>query len=209
MQSIIDSLNWRYAVKKYDDTRQITQDQLRTLREAVRLTPTSAGLQPFRLIVVQDPAMKEKLAEASLFNKPQVRDAGHLFVFAAQKTIREEHVAEYIDLIAATRSVARDSLAGFEQSMKGYLLSQTPEETFVSTSKQSYIGLGVLLSAAATMRVDATPMEGFDRDAYDQLLGLENHSVAVICTVGHRSESDAFQHLKKVRRPEEEFFSIH
>jgi nitroreductase len=209
MQTIIDSLKWRYAVKQYDNTKKITGEQLDTLKEAVRLTPTSAGLQPFKLIVVETAEMKEKLAEASLFNRSQVLDSSHLFVFAAKKAITEQDIDGYIDLIVETRGGSRSDLEAFGTSMKGYLLGLSPEQAFSTTSKQTYIGLGILLSAAASMRVDATPMEGFDREEYDRILGLGDYSVSVICAVGHRAESDAFQHFKKVRKPGEHFFTTH
>jgi len=208
MQSIIDSLNWRYAVKQYDNTKKISTEQANILKEAVRLTPTSAGLQPFKLIVVEDQETKNKLGEAAMFNKQSVVDASHLFVFATLKAVKEEHIDTYMDLIAETRDSKREDLAAFEQSLKGYLLNASPEDSFTASSKQTYIGLGILLASAATMRVDATPMEGFDRAAFDEILGLTDYSVTVICTVGHRSESDMFQHFKKVRKTEEDFISV-
>jgi len=211
MQSIIDSLNWRYAVKQYDNTKKVSTEDLNTLKEAVRLTPTSAGLQPFRLIVVEDPELKAKLAEASMFNKQPILDASHLFVFATLKAVEEQHIDKYMDLISETRGSSREDLAQFEQSLKGYLLNVPAEASFVASSKQTYIGLGILLAAAATLRVDTTPMEGFDPSAYNELLGLtdSDYSVTVICPVGYRAESDMFQHFKKVRKPEEGFVSVH
>ena len=209
MQSIIDSLNWRYAVKQYDNTKKISAEELNTLKEAVRLTPTSAGLQPFKLIVVEDQELKAKLAEAAMFNKQPIIDASHLFVFATLKAVEEQHIDHYMDLIAETRGSSREDLAGFEQSLKGYLLNASPEASFAASSKQTYIGLGILLAAAATMRVDATPMEGFDPTAFNEILGLTDYSVTVICPVGHRAASDSFQHFKKVRKPEEDFVSVH
>jgi len=157
MQSIIDSLNWRYAVKQYDNTKKISAEQLETLKEAVRLTPTSAGLQPFKLIVIEDPEMKAKLGEAAMFNKPQVTDSSHLFIFATLKTVTEDHINKYMDLIAETRESKREDLAGFEQSLKGYLLNVTPEASFAASSKPS-IGVASIRIVAAEANRIPSPM---------------------------------------------------
>lgn len=209
MNSIIDALNWRYAVKQYDKTKKVSAEDIQTLKEAVRLTPTSAGLQPFRLIVVEDPAIKEKLAEVSQFNGNSVRDCSALFIFAAQTVITEKHIDDYLDLIVSTRGVQRSDVETFGTSMKSYLTNLSPEQALATTSNQTYIGLGILLTTAASLKIDATPMEGFEKQKYNEILGLTDHSVSVICTVGHRAETDAFQHFKKVRKPGETFFTHH
>ena len=207
IMSLIEKLQWRAAVKKFDPTKKITAQQLDNLLSAVQLAPSSLGLQSFKVIVVQDAETKEKLRAAG-YNQPQITDSAALFVFASLTKLDEDFGKKYIDLVAATRSVERESLEGFEQMILGTLNSRTDEQKIAWSHKQTYIALGVLLSAAADMGIDAGPMEGFDPEKFDEILGLKEKGLttSVIAAVGYRAHDDVYSKMIKVRRPKEELF---
>lgn len=202
MTKIIDALQWRYATKKFDATKKLTDAQLKDLLEALRLTPTSYGLQPYKFIVITDPALREKMKAVS-WNQTQVTDASHLIAICTMKTMDAEYVDLFIADIAKTRGVSTDSLKGYRDMMVGSITRQTPEGLADWTKRQSYIALGTLLLVAADMKIDACPMEGFDGSKIDELLGLTttNFTVASLCPVGFRASDDATADMKKVRFP--------
>lgn len=207
MHQIIQDLNWRYAVKKYDPTKNITQKDLQVLKESVRLSPSSVGLQAYQILDVVDVKIREKLKEVS-FDQSQITDASHLFVFCNMIDIPVAYVQKLVDTMAQVRNVPIDSLSGY----KSFLLqnSQNPdtEKRNLWTSKQTYIALGHLLQTAAQLRIDATPMEGFENEAYNEILGLNELGLnaSVACALGFRSEEDSYQHKNKVRKPIEDLF---
>ncbi|MDN5286772.1 MAG: Nitroreductase [Mucilaginibacter sp.] len=205
--SFIEKLQWRAAVKKFDPTKKITATQLDSLLSAVQLAPSSYGLQSYKVIVVQDAKTKEKLRAVG-YNQPQITDSAALFVFASLTTIDEAFGKKFIDLVAQTRSVERESLEGYEQVILGTLNSRTDEQKVAWSHKQAYIALGVLLSAAADLGVDAGPMEGFDQEKFDEVLGLKEKGLttSVIAAVGFRADDDKYSQMIKVRRPKEELF---
>lgn len=205
--SLIDKLNWRYATKKFDNTKKLTTDQLNQLLEAVHLAPSSAGLQSYKIIVVEDGAIREKLSEAA-HGQPQITDASQLIVFASETNLDEAYVKHYIDFVAEKRHIDRENLAGYEQMLNGNVNRLTEDQRIVWANKQAYIALGVLLTAAAELSIDACPMEGFSAARFDEILGLreKNLTTAVIAAVGFRAEDDAYSKLIKVRKPEEELF---
>lgn len=202
---MIEHLNWRYATKQYDATKKISTADLNTLKEAVRLTPTSYGLQGFKVIIVENPEVRAKLREKA-YGQGQVTDASHLFVFVAQKDMTVEHIDNYLHLISETRGVSVADLQGFGDYMKGAIGGIPTEYKAVWNAKQAYIGLGILLTAAASLKIDATPMEGFDPTGFDEILGLTDYTTAVIAAVGYRHADDASQHYPKVRKSTENFF---
>lgn len=207
MKEIIDSLNWRYATKLFDSKKKLSDTQLEELLTAVQLAPSSFGLQPYKVIVVQDQATKEQL-KAAAYSQAQLTDASQVFVFAIEKKYNEAHVNSFVKNIAQTRGVAIEDLKGYADVMKATVASRTEEELDIWTSKQAYIGLGILLETAALNQIDACPMEGFDNQKFDEILGLKDknlHSV-VMATVGFRAQEDAYQHHVKVRKPKEELF---
>ncbi|WP_202985451.1 NAD(P)H-dependent oxidoreductase [Mucilaginibacter inviolabilis] len=205
--SLIEKLQWRSAVKKFDTTKKITATQLDSLLSAVQLAPSSYGLQSYKVIVVQDAETKAKLRAAG-YNQPQITDSSALFVFASLTTLDEDFGKKFIDLIASTRNVARETLQGYEQVILGTLSSRTDEQKIAWSHRQAYIALGVLLSAAAELGVDAAPMEGFDAGKFDEILGLKEKGLtaSVIAAVGFRADDDRYSQMIKVRRPKEELF---
>jgi nitroreductase / dihydropteridine reductase len=201
--NLIDTLNWRYAVKRMT-SEKVSDEKVTEILEAINLTATSAGMQPFRVLVISNPEIKQKLQAAS-FN-PQVAESSHLLVFASYTHVSQVHVDEYIDLTAKTRNIPVESLNDFKEKLSGF--ASMPED-FVKTwaSKQAYIALGTALVAAANLKVDATPMEGFDNAAFDEILELKEKGLqsAVILALGYRDEeADFLAKAKKVRIPLDE-----
>ncbi|MEO6287152.1 MAG: NAD(P)H-dependent oxidoreductase [Dyadobacter sp.] len=207
MSELIEKLNWRYAAKRMTG-EIIPQEKLDNILEAIKLAPSSAGMQPYNVLVIDNKEIKEKIHKIAK-NQPQILESSHLLVFAAWEKITVESLDKYMDLIATTRSVTVDSLSAFHSSISGGILSRTEEVNFQWAARQAYIGLGHALIAAATEDVDATPMEGFDAAALDEILGLKEKGLksVVIMTLGYRdNEKDPYVKAKKVRRPHDEFF---
>lgn len=205
--SLIEKLQKRSAIKNFDATKKLTKVQLDQLLDAVRLAPSSLGLQAYRVLVVEDAEIREKLREAS-HGQAQLTQSSQVIIFAIEKELDKDYGNYYLDLIAKTRGIGREHLAGFEQMVQGTIASLTEEQKINWSTKQAYIALGVLLTAAAEMGVDACPMEGFDAGKYDEILGLKEKglSAVVIAPVGFRSDEDVYSKMEKVRRPKEELF---
>ncbi|HEX8994087.1 MAG TPA: NAD(P)H-dependent oxidoreductase [Candidatus Paceibacterota bacterium] len=197
--TIINALNWRSAVKKFDTSKKLTDSQLATILEAARLSPSSYGLQPWRFVVVTDPAVRMKLREAS-WGQAQVTDASHFIVLAAQ-TPDDALVDSYVANIAMSRGVNVDSLAGLAQMIKGMLAGMSAEQRLQWAQKQVYIALGVILTVAAMLGVDSCPMEGFDPAKYDEILNLPEQGLhaTVVCALGSRAAEETT--LSKIRLP--------
>jgi len=209
MQNYIDSLKWRYAVKKYDTTKKVSAEDLEQLKEAVRLSVSSVGLQPYRIIVIETQTVKEQLAEAASGNNKNIfADASHLFIFVNEVNVGEQHVAKYINNIVSQRGVPHEAVSGFGDYIVGFLAGLTEEQRNIWTVKQTYIALSNLINGAAVLKIDTTPMEGFDAGKLNELLNLDTKglSAAVVAAVGYRHEEDAVQHAKKVRKTNEELF---
>ncbi|MBD1363407.1 NAD(P)H-dependent oxidoreductase [Mucilaginibacter sp. ZT4R22] len=205
--SIIDKLKWRYATKKFDTNKKLSAEQLDELLEAVQLAPSSYGLQHYKVLVIENAEVRTKLREAA-YGQPQITDASQLIVFAAETNIDEGYVKNFVDLIADTRNVPRESLVGLEGMLVGAINGRTPEQRLLWAQKQAYIALGVLVAAAADLGIDAGPMEGFDPAKFDEILGLKEKGLTatVIAAVGFRADDDHFSKLIKVRRPKKELF---
>jgi nitroreductase len=196
-------LEWRYATKAFDPAKKIPAEKWETLENSLLLAPSSMGLQPWKFIVVENADLRAKLRPVS-YNQSQITDASHLVVLAAHKGVDEKFIDRYVDRIMQVRGVTRESLAGYEKSMKDALLTRTDKNTWAA--RQAYIAMGFILETAALLEVDACPMEGFNPAAYDELLGLnstEYGSVAVVA-LGYRSPQDPFQNAAKVRFPKAE-----
>lgn len=202
---MIDKLNWRYATKQYDATKKLTQEQVAQLQEAIRLAPTSYGLQPFKVLVIENPEVRTKLREQS-WGQPQITDASHLFVFVAQNTMEPEHIDKYVSFTAETRGMNVEDLKGYGDFMKGAVGNMTAEQQAIWNAKQAYIALGILMAQAAEMGVDSTPMEGFSKEGYNEILGLTDYQTVVVAALGFRSADDQLQHAAKVRKPITELF---
>ena len=202
---LLDDLRWRYATKRFDKDRKVSDEDLHKLEEAVNLAATSFGLQPFRLLVISDPEVKEQLRTAS-YNQPQLTECSHVFVFCSMTTMPPEQIDRYVDRIAEVRDVPREQLNDYANYMKGSVAGKSVESIKAWNQRQAYLGLGTLLAAAAQLRIDSCPMEGIDAGEYDRILGLTDKGLTatVIAPVGYRSEDDATQHYAKVRVPLEE-----
>lgn len=205
--SLLDNLKWRAAIKQFDASKKLTRQQLDELLAAVQLAPSSFGLQPYRIIVVEDPEIRVKLREAA-YGQAQITEASQLVIFAAETAVDENLVKTYIDLVATTREADRKGLAGFEGAINGTVSGKTPEERITWAQKQAYIALGFLLYAAADRHIDTCPMEGFDPDAFNEILGLTEKGLTatVIAPIGYRSDADVYGKMIKVRKPESELF---
>jgi nitroreductase len=201
---LVRQLRWRYATKKFDSTRKIAAADWQTLEQALVHAPSSYGLQPWHFVVVTDPDVRAKLKPVS-WNQPQITDASHLVVFAVKKNLCAADVERYLARIAEVRGVTLESLAGHKQKMLGSL-NRAVEEVNSWATRQVYIALGFFLSAAALLGVDACPMEGFQPDKYDDILGLaaRGYGSVVLGAAGYRAADDGYLALAKVRfKPED------
>lgn len=209
MKNYIESQKWRYAVKKYDPSKKVSAEDLSFLKEAVQLSVSSVGLQPYKIIIAESQEAKEKLAEGASGNNANLfRDSSHIFIFANEVNIGNDQVGAYMTNISELRGVTVEALAGFESYIKGFLNSLTEEQRNIWTAKQTYIALANLIHSAPLVNVDATPMEGFDAEKINEILGLNEKGLnaSLVATIGYRHEEDAQQHAKKVRKPENELF---
>lgn len=202
--SLLDALKWRYAVKRMNGNK-IPEAKMNTILEATKLAPSSFGLTPYNIIVVEDEETRKKL-QPHFYNQPQVGEGSALVIFATWNSITEKEVATYMEEIAEERGVPVDALKDFAGYINGSIKNLTPEQLQIWAAKQTYIALGFALVAAASEEVDATPMEGFIPDAVDEALGLKElglHS-AVAVTLGYRdAANDYLSGAKKVRRATE------
>lgn len=207
MSTLLENLNWRYATKKFDATKKISEADLNTLKEAVRLAASSYGLQPYKVVIVENPELREQL-KAAAYGQTQVTDASHLFIFANDLNAGPESVAAYIKNISETRGLPTEALGGFADMMNGVISNLSQDAKNIWTAKQTYIALGTLLAAAAELKIDATPMEGFNPAAFNEILGFDKLGLnaSVITTLGYRHDEDDAQHYKKVRKSNEELF---
>jgi nitroreductase len=205
-----EKLNWRYATKKMDPSKKVSQDKLDRILEAARLAPTSSGLQPFEVIVVTNPEVRAKLQEAG-FGQSQITESTALLVFAAWDNYTEARIDSVLELTEAVRGMKSDTLTGYFDRLKGMYLPRDERVNFEHAARQAYIGLGLAVTAAAFEEVDATPMEGFEPEKFDEILGLRKRglkSVAIL-PVGYRAEEgDWLKGAKKVRRPMDKFVTL-
>lgn len=202
---LIDDLKWRYATKKFSN-KKVANDDIEKIIEAINLSASSIGMQTYRLFVIDNQTLKKELGEGS-FNS-QIAESSHLLVFAAFDSINQETINNYIEFVAKERETPIEDLIDFKNTISDYLLTRTDDENFIWSAKQAYIGLGTALIAAATLKIDSTPMEGFDADKFDELLGLKEKNLKSVVTLalGYRDEeNDYLANLKKVRLPIEVF----
>jgi nitroreductase/dihydropteridine reductase len=205
--STLSNLKWRYATKRMNG-QKVPAEKLENILEAIQLAPTSIGMQPFTVLVIEDADLKAKIAPA-IYNQPQITEGSHVLVFAAWKEYSQENVDKYINHIATLRGIPVESLEGMQNMVSGSIAGKTPEQLLAWNMKQAYIALGTGLVAAAEEQVDATPMEGFDPEALDAALGLSEKGLhsTVIMALGYRdAEKDYLSGAAKVRRSKEELF---
>jgi nitroreductase len=199
--SLLDSLKWRYAVKRMNGNK-IPEATMNTILEATKLAPSSFGLTPYNIIVVEDEETRKKL-QPHFYNQPQVGESSALVIFATWNSITDKEVAQYMQEIAEERGVPVESLNDFASYINGSIKNLSAEQLQIWAAKQTYIALGFTLVAAATEEIDATPMEGFKPDAVDEALGLAALGLrsAVAVTLGYRdAANDYLSGAKKVRR---------
>ena len=207
MSTFLENQNWRYATKKFDATKKITDADLAFLKEAIRLSTSSYGLQPYRVFIVENPELRAKLVAAS-YGQAQVADASHLLVFANELNFGEAGIDQLATTICKTRELPLEAIQGYVDYMKGNITGLPEDVRNIWTAKQTYLALGNLLNAAAELHIDVTPMEGFVPEQYNEILGLDKLGLhaSLVATVGYRHEDDDTQHYAKVRKPLSELF---
>lgn len=203
---LIENLNWRYAVKRMTGAK-VPQQKVAAILEATRLSASSAGMQPYKIIVVESDELKKQLQPLA-YNQPQITEASHLLIFAAFEKITAQNIDDFINLQSSVKKVTAESLAPFKEKLVSTILPRTDQENFNWAARQAYIALGTALIAAANEKIDATPMEGFDPAAFDDLLGLKAlglKSVALL-VLGYRDEANDFlAKAPKVRKEMKNF----
>jgi nitroreductase len=200
-QTLLQQLHWRYAVKKFNPARVISPQDWETLEEALVLSPSSFGLQPWKFIVITDKAVRQQLVPVS-WNQQQLTDCSHVVVLAIKKNLGARDVDEFLARTAQVRGVPVESLAPYREMIVGSLVSgPIGKQGDAWATRQAYIALGTLLTSAAVLGIDACPMEGFDPAKYDEILGLSKRGLAavVVCALGYRSADDKYASLPKVR----------
>lgn len=208
IMNLQDTLKWRYAVKQYSN-KEVSDEDLNGIIDAINLSASSAGMQPYRLFVLKDKEIRAQLRKSS-FNA-QIEQASHLLVFAAYENVTQKIIDDYIQNVADVREMPVEQLSAFKIALETSILTRTADENFIWSAKQVYIALGTGLIAAADLKIDATPMEGFDNLLLDQLLGLKEKGLksVVLLSIGYRDEEkDFFSKLKKVRLTREEFATV-
>lgn len=205
--AVIDALRWRYATKSFDATKKIPASQFERLEDALQLSPSSFGLQPYKFVIVTNQKLKDELL-AACWNQTQVVNCSHFVILARDLEINEKSVETYVDLISETRNVPAESLKAYKDMMIGYVKNSTPEKLADWASKQAYIALGNLMTVAATFKIDNCPMEGIVQPEVDRILNLKEKgcSAVVACALGYRAEDDKHAQLKKVRFSKEKLF---
>ena len=207
--TIIDDLNWRYATKKYDAEKKISPADFEIICQSLRLVPSSYGLQPVKYIVINDKSMREKLLPLA-YNQPQITDASHLIVICSNRNVSPKMVGEHILLMSETRNIPLEDLSKFGENMNASFAKLSAEELCEWTAKQAYISLGHIMHTCANLRIDATPMEGFNKLSFDEALNLTSNNLqsVLLLALGYRSPEDKLSSLPKVRKPLSEIIQI-
>lgn len=207
MSTFIEHQNWRYATKKFDASKKISDKDLNILKEAIRLSSSSYGLQPYKVIIVENSELRAQIQPAA-WGQAQIVDASHLIIFANETALGDDTIDSFLKNISETRNTPIEALSGYGDFMKSKILTLSSEAKNNWTAKQTYLALGNLLNAAAELKIDATPMEGFVPAQVNEILGLDKLGLnaTLIATLGYRHEEDATQHNKKVRKSHEDLF---
>ena len=205
----LEALNKRYSVKRFDTEKTVSADALYHILEAARLSASSLGLQPYKILIVESPALKEQLIPA-FYNPSQISTCSHLIVIVSKNNIEPQYIGDYFSNISQTIEVPLESLNPFKESISSHIEKLSADEVMTWADKQCYIVLGNLMFAAALENVDTCPMEGFKQEKIDEILGLDTatEKVAVTLALGYRSAEDEFQNFKKVRKPKEKLFKF-
>ncbi|WP_299336387.1 NAD(P)H-dependent oxidoreductase [uncultured Psychroserpens sp.] len=197
----INKLKWRYATKKFDASKLLSDEKLNTLKQAFNLTATSFGLQTIKLIVIEDKGIREQLVEHS-YNQKQVLEASHLLIFCIQNNISDEDIDNHFDNVKDIRETPETILEPFRNDLKTMMKGKTIKERQEWSVKQAYIALGNLMTVCAFEHIDSCPMEGFNPQAFDKILNLQDKNLksVLLLPVGFRDENDMFADFKKVRK---------
>ena len=204
---LLEKLNWRYAAKKMDPAKAVSEDKVERIIEAARLAPTSSGLQPFEVFLVTNAEVREKI-KAIAWNQSPITDGSHLLVFAAWDNYTAERINHMFDLVNSERGIRNEGWENYRQMLLASYPQRDAQLNFEHAARQAYIAFGLALAQAAFEGVDATPMEGFDPASLDEILGLRERGLrsVVIAPLGYRQpEGDWLVNLKKVRRPRDQF----
>ena len=207
MSDLLQDLQWRYATKKMDPSKAVPQEKVDRIVEAVRLTASSSGLQPYEVFVVTNPELRAQI-KPHAWNQAQVTDCSHLLVFAAWDNYTVERINHMFDLVNTVRGFKNEGWEAYRQQILNTYPQRDAETNYQHAARQAYIGVGTALIAAAQEKVDSVPMEGFDPAKVDEILGLSARGLrsVVILPLGYRAgEGDWLQNLEKVRRPQDEF----
>lgn len=199
--NVIEKLEWRYATKKFDSEKKLDKETIETIKKAFDLTATSYGLQPIKLLIISDDAIKEQLLPHS-WNQKQVVQASHLLVFCVETTVDEGYIKDYFERVKAERNTPDEILSPFRSNLIKSFDKMTDEDKYIWASKQAYLAMGNLLTVCSMINVDACPMEGFMPPKYDEVLGLKEKGLSSVLAmpVGYRAEDDMFSSFKKVRK---------
>ena len=206
-KQLIEALEWRYACKKFDTDKRISDTDLDTILDSIQLTPSSYGLQPIKVLLIETKELREQIKPIA-WNQAQVVDASHLLVFCHYTALSESYVDQHVSLMANTRNLPIEKLQGFGTHVKSSSATMDADHVNQWTGKQTYIALGQVLLSCALLKIDATPMEGFDRRALDELLDLSKDglSASLLCPIGYRHAEDPYITLKKVRKTKDALF---
>lgn len=205
--SLIEGLEWRHAVKAYDSSKKVTTEDISKIVEAARLAPTSSGLQPFQVLIIKSQEIKDKLIPGSL-NPDCMRDCSHVLVFAAWDRYTAQRIDEVYDWTTDERGLPRGRFSSYTDKLKEIYLNQSAEENHAHIARQTYIALGLALAQAAELKIDSTPIEGFDNSLVDRELGLDKlglKSVSLMYVGYADTEKDWLATMKKVRTPQDKF----
>ncbi len=207
MSTYIDSLKWRYATKKFDSTKKVSEKDIETLKEALQLTASSFGIQAYKFVIVENEELKKQLRNVS-WNQQQVEQASHLFILCSRTETDNSDIDAFIDNICKTRGVEPETIKEYADFMKNTISGMPQEHNSVWTAKQVYIAAGNFLSACAVLQIDSCPMEGFDAAKYDEILGLQELGLtsSMVIPVGYRAEDDVHQQYPKVRKSFDDLF---
>jgi nitroreductase len=207
--AIIDDLNWRYATKKYDSEKKISAKDFEIICESLRLAPSSYGLQPLKYFVIDDKSTREKLLPLA-YNQPQITDASHLIVLCSFSKITPIIIKNYLELMSEVRNEPFSNYEKFGENMQKTFANLSETATSEWTIRQAYIALGQVMHTCANLRIDATPMEGFDKAAFDKALNLTSNNLqsVLLLALGYRSPEDKLSSLAKVRKPLSEIIEI-
>jgi nitroreductase len=207
MSNFIENAKWRYATKKFDANKKISTADLQFLKEAIQLSTSSYGLQPYKVLIIENEALRAQLQPVS-WGQSQIVDASHLLVFANELNVGDTQIDAYFQNLITARNIPMEAVQGYADFMKTNINALPEAKRNTWTSKQTYLALANLMCAAAELKIDVTPMEGFVPEQYSEILGLDKLGLnaSLVATIGYRHQDDETQHYAKVRKSESELF---